>query len=1576
MAAIDTGIKPLRLLIVEDRPHDAELLAQSLADAGYQPAWDRVETEPAYLAALETGPDVILADYALPQFTGLRALALLQARKLDIPFILVSGTIGEELAAEAIRQGANDYLLKDRLARLGAAVWTALEQKRLRETARSAAQQLRETQLRLGALLDNSPALTFVKDLDGRYRHVNRRFVQAFGLKDGDAEGKTDHELFPAAQAALFRGHDESTLAAGKPMEFEETAAFDGGPRTHLVVKFPLVNACGTVEGIGGIATDITDRKRNEALYRATFNQAAVGIAHTALDGRFVRVNDKFCSILGYREDEMVALTFTAITHPEDQPASNGLRAQLLAGTAADASPSREKRYLRKDGSAVWVSIAVALIRTPSGEPDYFMTVVQDISDRKAVEEVFRATFDHAGVGIALSSLDRRYLQVNRKLCEVLGYTHEELLAVRPSDVVHPDDLPKHADNITRLQAGEVDVCDGEIRYVRKDGTTLWVSRTITVVRDAGGKPQYFIRVIEDITQRRRIEEALQESERFAKSTIDGLSQHLCVLDEAGVILAVNSAWQAFAVAQGADPGQVGVGANYLTACDTATGEEREHGREFAAGIRAVLAGDRRDYKLEYPCATPDQQRWFLARVTRFHGGGPSRAVVIHTDITARKAQDMKIAGLSRIHSVLSGINSLIVRAHDRQELFDGACKIAVEDGQFGMAYIGLHDGRTQAVNVVAIAGIDPGHFGVFTAAQSSSRADVLQGQGAVGRAIREKHAIICNDIRAEADVGGGRRREAIRLGYRSLIALPLIVEGVAIGNLSLYSKVKDFFNEEEVNLLNELAADVSFALEHINKEEKIARLSRVQAVTSEINSLIVRIRDRQELFDEVCRIAVEHGRFETAWIGTYDAASRTAASVACAGPAGQNLTWINNTTWEVDVATGAGVGSRAIREKRPAFDNDIAADTTVRNARRQAAIREGFRSMIALPFLAGGEVLGQLSLYSKQAHHFDDEEVKLLAELAGNISLALDHIARQEQLEYLSYYDVLTGLPNRTLLQDRLRQTLVQAQRNHWIVGVLFIDLDGFKTVNDTLGHVVGDKLLQLASSRLKECVRSGDTIARFGGDEFSIILSDLADAQHARLVAQKILDAFTRPFVLDGHETYITTSIGITLYPGDSEDMTALIKNADAAMYGAKTAGRNTYQFYTAEMNENAVKKLQLEARLRRALERQEFILHYQPKVDIISGEIAGVEALIRWQSPETGLVPPLDFIPLLEETGLIVPVGEWVLRAACEQIVAWRRAGIEPVPVAINLSCRQFQQPGLDRMIAATLQEFEVHPRWIEIEITESALMQKPDEAIAVLQSLRGQGIRISVDDFGTGYSSLSYLKRLPLDALKVDRSFVRDITTDPDSAAIARAIVTMAHSLSLKVVAEGVETKEQLAYLSSNGCDDAQGYLFSKPLASADCADLLANKRQRFKPVSAAATAGDTPTVLLVDDDRTALLLLEDTLEKDGYRIVTASSPQRALEFLALHKVDMIVSDHNMPGMSGIELFKRVRRMYPHIVRIMLSGQDDAAIVMAAINEGEVYKFFVKQRDDHLLRGEIRKALFRDAPVGELSRTVGN
>jgi diguanylate cyclase (GGDEF)-like protein len=435
----------------------------------------------------------------------------------------------------------------------------------------------------------------------------------------------------------------------------------------------------------------------------------------------------------------------------------------------------------------------------------------------------------------------------------------------------------------------------------------------------------------------------------------------------------------------------------------------------------------------------------------------------------------------------------------------------------------------------------------------------------------------------------------------------------------------------------------------------------------------------------------------------------------------------------------------------------------------------------------------------------------------------------RTDELNHLAYYDALTDLPNRVLFEDRLTQALAQAQRDRQTLGMMFLSLDRFKEVSDTLGYVEGYRLLQQIAARLMNCVHEGETVARFEGGEFALLARTGGTEYMAEIIYQ-INEALKLPFALDEHELFIKVSIGISLYPDDGEDAPTLLKNAGAALYRAKEQGGNNYQFYTTGINAKALKRLTLESSLRRALERSEFEVYYQPQIDINTMQVVGMEALVRWQHPELGLLPPAEFVPVAEDTGLLVLINEWVLQIACDQCSTWQENGLGPLSVAVNLSAHQFQQKSLPEAVARILRETGLSSQHLELELTESSIMKNTESAVKTLGELKEMGVSIAIDDFGTGYSSLGYLKRLPIDKLKIDRVFVRDVTTDPNDAALVMAIIALAHNLRLKVLAEGVETEEQLRFLHLLRCDEWQGYLYSAPLPAEVFKQLLIDSRR--------------------------------------------------------------------------------------------------------------------------------------------------
>lgn len=557
---------------------------------------------------------------------------------------------------------------------------------------------------------------------------------------------------------------------------------------------------------------------------------------------------------------------------------------------------------------------------------------------------------------------------------------------------------------------------------------------------------------------------------------------------------------------------------------------------------------------------------------------------------------------------------------------------------------------------------------------------------------------------------------------------------------------------------------------------------------------------------------------------------------------------------------------------------------------------------------------------------------------------------------KHLAYYDPLTNLPGRRLLRDRLEQGVIGTRRDGGLLVLLHLNLNRFKQVNDTLGHDAGDMMLVYIVERLGQVLRESDTLARLSGDEFAVVAPHLQYSEDAVRVAQRLLDVLQQPFQVNGHEFYISASIGISVFPSDTDNSDTLLRNADIALHQAKDAGRNNFCFFSAEMNVANIQRMEMEAELRHALDRNEFVLHYQPKIDTELSKIVGLEALIRWIHPQRGLIPPASFIPLAEDIGLIIPMSEWVLKTACNQLRIWQEAGLTSIHVAVNLSAPHFRQPDLVDTIKRILLETQLEPGFLELEITESLLMQQTEDTIATLKSLKKIGIQLSIDDFGTSFSCLNYLKCLPVNTLKIDRSFVSDVTTNPEDAALAKAIIAMAHSLHLRVIAEGVETEGQLAFFVDQHCDEIQGFYFSRPLPAGQCWDYM----QQSQLPRVLGRKAELRTLLLVDDEIYIMNSLKRLLRKDGYQILSAENGKAALEILSTNQVGVIISDQRMPEMTGVEFLRRVKELYPDTIRIVLSGYADIKSITDAINEGAIYKFLSKPWEDEQIREQVREA----------------
>lgn len=603
-----------------------------------------------------------------------------------------------------------------------------------------------------------------------------------------------------------------------------------------------------------------------------------------------------------------------------------------------------------------------------------------------------------------------------------------------------------------------------------------------------------------------------------------------------------------------------------------------------------------------------------------------------------------------------------------------------------------------------------------------------------------------------------------------------------------------------------------------------IRHLNQIYAALAQTNQAIVRCRDEIALFAEVCRIAVEFGGMKMSWIGRPDEKSSIVKAVARYGSGTEYLDCIAVST-DVRVPEGRGPTGTAFRENRPVIVQDFLDDDST-SPWYECSSLYGWKASAAFPITRAGRPYAVLSVYHADKDAFEQKMVDLLSEMTTNISYALNMfdmaaereaaLAQQREAEHrLAYFDLLTGLPNRTLFSERASQIIHTAQNLDEPLALMFLDLDHFKNINDTLGHHIGDKLLIKVARRLQSSLREQDTVSRLGSDEFILLLPG-ANTATAANIAGKLLQGIALPYDIERHKLSITPSLGIAMYPTDGKDLETLYKCADMALRHAKQNGRNSYRFFTPEMQQRSARRLQLDNALRLALERKEFVLYYQPQVSVERGRIIGVEALLRWQHPELGMVPPSEFIPLAEESSLILPIGEWVLRTAVHQLKAWLQAGLPPMTVAVNLSAVQLRQHNFSQLVMQILDDAKLPAEYLELELTESAAMKDPETAIAIIGSLHQFGIRMAIDDFGTGYSSLAHLRRFKCNKLKIDQSFVRHINTSPADEAIVGAIISLAKSLRLRTIAEGVENERQLQFLRERGCEEVQGYYFSPPL----------------------------------------------------------------------------------------------------------------------------------------------------------------
>ncbi|WP_456737231.1 MULTISPECIES: bifunctional diguanylate cyclase/phosphodiesterase [unclassified Bradyrhizobium] len=789
---------------------------------------------------------------------------------------------------------------------------------------------------------------------------------------------------------------------------------------------------------------------------------------------------------------------------------------------------------------------------------------------------------------------------------------------------------------------------------------------------------------------------------------------------------------------------------------------------------------------------------------------------------------------LSGMFEALSATNEAIMRAKTREELFEVVCQAAVLGDVFASTTIGILDETRELVRVVAVKGRLQERMSGRTCCVSPGHPE---GEGIIGTSLRTRGPSVINDYLSDPRSTHWHAK-AKEDGTRAAASFPLLRDGTEpIGILLFLAPEENAFTPDLVELLGRLAENVSFALDNFNRAEEKARteaqkerLTRMFAALSATNEAIMRAKSRAELFELVCQAASTGGKFTSTTIALACADSDQLATVAAAGPSAETTRNVRLSI-DADRPEGRGMSGTAFRTRQPCISNDYVNDHRV-SAFHSVLQGGGARSGAAFPLITHDKPVGVMIYMSIEQDTFTPEFVELLQRLADNVAFAMENFDRadeknraDERIEYLASHDSLTDLPNRETFNGLLREAIDVAQRRDHRFAVLFIDLDRFKVINDSLGHEAGDLLLLEVAKRLRGALRASDVVARLGGDEFVVILDQCSEIDDVQNIATGLLATLAVPMELAGHECHTTASIGIAMYPANGSDAQTLTKNADMAMYLAKEDGKNGYRFFSKEVTTQSIERLSLESALRRALEREQFSLNYQPKVDMASGQITGVEALLRWNHPVFGNVSPSQFIPLAEETGLIVPIGRWVLKEACAQAMAWQRRGLLPLSMAVNLSPRQFADEHLLQDVDEALVASGMSPVLLQLEVTESMMMRNVGRALKVLDAIQSRGIRLAIDDFGTGYSSMSLMKHFPIDTIKIDRSFVRDLPHDSEDQAIAQAIISMGKALGMTVVAEGVENAEQETFLRTHGCDEMQGFLIAKPLPARQMAELL-------------------------------------------------------------------------------------------------------------------------------------------------------
>ncbi|MBI4192304.1 MAG: EAL domain-containing protein [Betaproteobacteria bacterium] len=1050
--------------------------------------------------------------------------------------------------------------------------------------------------------------------------------------------------------------------------------------------------------------------------------------------------------------------------------------------------------------------------------------LTEQLERQKKIEEALRqstarleALIEASPLAIIVQNEHGIVKRWNRAAERIFGWSEQQVVGQLVPTV--PADKQEEGARYRRMVLRGEQFADVEAVRQRKDGNLISVSLSAAPLRDADGTPNGMVMMVSDITERKKAERELERKTALAR-LLESLAR--AANDAASPEAAMRTCLERICEHGGWALGRLGIYAPGKAGRipERSVWHARDLGR-FQEFVRASQGIDYFDHSGEFISVVLRDKKpvWIedLSRVTGF--GGMSVAA----------AQGIK-AGFALPVIVRDEVVAFLEFFADEPRPEDAAL-IAAADSVSGTLARLIERARAAAVHAKLAAIVECTDDAIVSADMDNRivtwnpAAERMFGYSA-RESIGQRAAALIYPPGEEslAEINHAKARQADT--PRHYEAVRRSKDGRLIDVWITAFPIRDGGGE---------IVGVGATYRDMSERKRIER--RLQAEHA-ITRVLAESRTVGEALPEVLRIigGAYGWVYGARWELDGEAKLMRCAETWCVqDPEIEQFTAYSRARTQAPEGGGGGLLRKVWAINMPVWMSDVAAEKTLR--RGAHALKAGLRSAFGFPILIGGRFYGVVEFFGRGVRQPDADLMQIVHTMGSQIGQFIARKEAESHLTFFANHDPLTGLPNRVMFNARLTQALAQAHRYDKTAAVLFVDLDRFKVINDTLGHDAGDLLLKELALRLRDCLREGDTIGRQGGDEFVVLVEEVGDPQQVAGVAQKILETVAQQFLLSGQDFHVTASIGISIYPDDGNDVQALLKNADIAMYRAKEQGKNTFQFYSAQMNQHTFERLALETSLRRAVERQEFLLHYQPKIDIRSGRITGVEALVRWQHPDLGMVSPAQFIALAEETGLIVPIGEWVLRTACTEARGWIKKGAPSISVAVNLSARQFAREDFAASITSVLRESGLDPRLLELEITESTVMHNADRTANVLRQLKELGVSVAIDDFGTGYSSLGYLKRFPIDSVKIDRSFILDIPRDKDDVAITCAVIAMAHSLRLKVIAEGVETDEQYRFLLDHDCDEMQGYHFSKPVDAAAVARLLSQPRAKSKSSSA-------------------------------------------------------------------------------------------------------------------------------------------